>query len=74
MISRIYFRHLPTLVYKLSKHIKAPCDCLELQEAITALYASSKKWLLELNIDKCKILSLARAFCIQLCNRTRWYP
>jgi len=33
---------------------------LELQEATTALYAWSEKWLLELNIDKCKILSLAR--------------
>jgi len=45
---------------KLSKHIKALTDSLELQEATTALYAGSEKWLLELNINKYKILSLAR--------------
>ena len=32
---------------KLSKHIKAPTESLELQEATTALYAWSEKWLLE---------------------------
>ena len=73
MLFNMYINNLPDIAKtfanislfaddaKLSEHIKAPRDSLELRETITALYAWSEKWLLELNIPKCKVLIIMKS-------------
>ena len=43
---------------KLWKEIKGISDCEELQQDLVRIYQWTKKWLLSLNIDKCKCVSM----------------
>ena len=45
---------------KLFKHINNDNDSAVLQECCHKLYSWSENWLMKLNIDKCKILTIAR--------------
>jgi hypothetical protein len=68
----IYINDLPEIIEKfanmalfaddakISKHIVNKQDSSSLQMAFTELYKWSEKWMLKLNIGKCKVLSLSR--------------
>jgi len=45
---------------KLLKHILSESDEQQLQEGINKLHVWTKKWLLNLNISKCKVISFGR--------------